>query len=607
MENAQQYKTAFLCAYTRIPRPGRYPAGLAHSLHLAWSLDGQQFTALHQNCGVLYARGEISAEDTIVPKGIQAPWLFRLPGEEYGVAAVCVGEDDRADALDRGRVLLWKTRDFIRFEEAGSIFLHVEKALCAIRIYYEAHKGLYYAIWKEDGKAPCSACASSLFALGEAVPLPAVWDEVQVPKNLPEDAVVGSCLEIEPCLISRIRTAWDRLHAVAVRVPEEITAAVAQDVCGTTAQVLYSDGSSAVRAVDWDLSKVDFAKPGVYPARGSVRSPFTGFPLAEGYADPVIFPWRGKYYFLATNDNTGCVGLFIREAESVAALFSADTAQYCILAPDAEKGFVQTFWAPELHEIGGELYILFAVSGKTWGPQCHMMRLKKGACLTAPGSWETPLRVCRADGSPLAQDGITLDMTCIKAGGNTYFAWSYRRHIGTPKDTGSMLFIAKADAASPWRLAGEPTLLSRPLFGWENCEHTINNEGPYGFLRDGTVYLCYSGGAANSYSYAIGVLTADARDDLADASVWHKASAPVVTYASVDGEYGPGHNSFFTDEQGNLMIAYHAVGGFDRHVRCTGIRRIHFDVQDRPVFDLPAQLDPGPQLREVKTCVKVVR
>ena len=65
-----------------------------------------------------------------------------------------------------------------------------------------------------------------------------------------------------------------------------------------------------------------------------------------------------------------------READAVEGLFSG-AEEHLILDKDEERGFIQTFWAPEFHQIGGELYILFAVSGVKWGPQCHMMKLKK--------------------------------------------------------------------------------------------------------------------------------------------------------------------------------------------------------------------------------------
>ena len=154
------------------------------------------------------------------------------------------------------------------------------------------------------------------------------------------------------------------------------------------------------------------------------------FPLAVGWADPVIFAWEGKWYFLATNDNNNNIGLFIREADSVAGLFGPEAEPRCILDYDADRGFLQTFWAPEFHVIGGRACILFAVSGRVWGPQCHMMRLKENGALTDPADWEEPVRVRRQDGNFLAESGITLDMTCFKDGENSYLVWSYRYAIG---------------------------------------------------------------------------------------------------------------------------------------------------------------------------------
>ena len=66
---------------------------------------------------------------------------------------------------------------------------------------------------------------------------------------------------------------------------------------------------------------------------------------------------------------------------------------------------------------------------------------------------------------------------------------------------------------------------------------------------------------------------------------------PVLSFYSVEGEYGPGHNSFFTDAQGNLMIAYHAETDLESTLRCDGIRRVHFDIHGQPVFDMSVRRD----------------
>ena len=300
------------------------------------------------------------------------------------------------------------------------------------------------------------------------------------------------------------------------------------------------------------------------------------YPLVRGYGDPVLLYRNGRYYFIATNDNTDDIGLYVRSGDTPEALFRPDAAEHLILGRDEASGFIQTFWAPEFHEIGGELYILFAVSGSVWGPRCHIMKLKPGGSITDPEGWTKPVPIVRADGSPLTDpDGITLDMTCFRTD-RLYAVWSYRRHIGTPADTGSMLYIAVLDETDPQRLASEPVLLSRPLYGWENVSGTINNEGPYPIVRDGKVYLTYSGGSANGYTYVIGLLTADVSDDPTRPESWKKSDTPFLNFTSVPGEYGPGHNSFFRDADGSWWIAYHTVASFRDHLRCPVMHRLYF-------------------------------
>ena len=132
-------------------------------------------------------------------------------------------------------------------------------------------------------------------------------------------------------------------------------------------------------------------------------------------------------------------------------------------------------------------------------------------------------------------------------------------------------------------------------------EGTINNEGPYAFIHDGKVYLSYSGGSADSYTYAVGLLTAVAEDDLLDTANWKKRSTPVLSFYSVEGEYGPGHNSFYMNENGDLMIAYHGETAIDQHLRCDGIRRIHFRKDGEPDFGMSSEEEFSEALSEIRT------
>lgn len=517
---------------TKPADPDSYPAGLAYAVHFSFRRPGQETQPLNRDYGILFARGTVSREDTIVPIGIRDPRIFQMEDGWIGICGDMIREDGEPFACDQGSVYLWKTRDLIRFEETGPV--------------------------SEDALSGYHAASSLLVESGTA-----------------EEAI----------------RRWTPIRAEKVLLPEESTVKAEEELEQIEADVVYSDGSRASRKVDWNTDSVDFARDGTYTVEGTIRRQAFRFPLARGYGDPVVFRREGKWYFLGTSDYRNDIGLYVREADSVEGLFAPDTAEHLILPYAPERGFEQTFWAPEFHMIGGEAYILFAVSGHVWGPQCHVMKLKKGGRITRAEDWENPVPVVRMDGTPLSPDGITLDMTYLRTGSGSYMVWSYRRHIGTPRDTGSMLYIATVCEREPWRLTGEPVLLSRPLYGWENVAGTINNEGPYALIRDGKVYLTYSGGSANSYTYALGMLTADGGMDLTDPGAWTKSITPVLTFRSVEGEYGPGHNSFFVNDLGDTMIAYHAETGLHEHVRCDGIRRVHFRKDGTPYFQMSAEED----------------
>ena len=511
--------------YTREADPDSYPEGLARSVHLACDPDGTGLRPVNRDCGILFAEGTVSARNTIVPMGVRDPGIVRLADGTIGIFARRVHEDGTPVAADGGKVLLWKTRDLIRFDPP---------------------------VWADPEREDLRGASDTL------------------------------CLDRET--VEEAARYWSPIVCTGVSVPETVRARSAEELAAVRALIRYSDGSVREKRVAWDTDAVDFGRPGTYAVTGRITQQRFRFPLAEGYGDPVIFPWEGKWYYTSTNDNLNDIGLYVREAETVGGLFAEGVTEHLILPFDPARGFEQTFWAPEFHVIGGELYILFAVSGHAWGPQCHMMRLKRGGHITEAADWEDPVRAVRRDGSPLAEGPITLDMTFVRARSGAYVIWSYREHIATPLDSGSMLYIAAIDEKEPWRLTSEPVLLTRPLYGWENVAGTINNEGPHALVRDGKVYVTYSGGSANRYTYALGLLTADTDADLLDPASWTKSGVPVLDFRSVEGEYGPGHNSFFVNGEGETMIAYHAETDIRESLRCDGIRRVHFRADGTPYF-----------------------
>lgn len=595
---------ANLLVYTRAADRAQYPGLLAYSAHFAVSRDGKHFEALNNNYGILFAKATLGDDNTIHAKGLKKPWLFRMPGGAFGIAAVRVNADGGADEESRGSILLWTTEDLVHFQEIGLVKLHPDAYVSDVACFYDAATHAYRVLWHDENG---NGCRNILYGLrcGAGAPEPDAAAFSRAPDEGPEGAENGNALEIDARLCDRLCLNWEPLFNVAVRAPAYVCASSAADLSAVRATACYSDGSTALKRVRWETDAVDFGRPGTYALSGTVQNEAYPFPLAKGYGDPVILPWKGSYYYIATNDNRNDVGLYVRRAETPAELFAEGAEEHLILAEDESRGLLQTFWAPEFHLIGGELYILFAVSGKKWFPECHLMKLKANGCILDAADWEEPVRICRRDGSFLASDAITLDMTYFKAAGVSYYVWSYRENIGTPLDSGSMLFIATVDEAAPWKLASDPVLLSRPLFGWENVNRTINNEGPYPIVTDDAVFLTYSGGAADSYTYVLGMLSARVGDDLLRPSSWTKSGAPVLSFYSVENIYGPGHNSFFTGPDGDLMIAYHAEETLESRVRCPGIRRVHFNIDGRPVFDLSAERDLNPELSRVEISVRV--
>ena len=600
-------KQLSLMVYTRTVLPEEYPDGLARSVHIALSRDGWNYTPWNKNYGILFAEAKVLGNNTLCPRGVKNPWIFQNHNGEYGIAAIRVLEDGSPEHTKGADILLWHTSDFITFNKQAVFYVDAQNPVEEFRCRYCTEKSYYQLCWR-DCTGRWYRTEKQMFSNESTVRGELFEKEGKKTNetnrvlgaeqgsvvNVSEETVIGAALRWSPVFHARTEVP----KCVKIRNPEEL-----MDIMATA---VYSDGSAAQKKVRWNLQQVDFEKKGSYTVEGELWEESFHFPLAVGYGDPVIFPWKGNWYFIGTNDNMDDVAFYVRKASTVQGLFAEGIRQQIILDKDEQKNFIQTFWAPEFHVIGGELYLLFAVSGKVWGPQCYLMKLKQDGEIINPEDWEEPVRIRKKDGRWLSDDGITLDMTYLKAGGKSYVVWSYRENIGTELDTGSMLYIAEIDEKTPWQLKSDPVLFSRPLYGWENVSGTINNEGPHGFVKNGKVYLGYSGGSANSYTYAVGLLTADEDADLLDPENWEKANTPVLSFYSVKGEYGPGHHSFYVSERGELMIAYHAEDAVDHVIRCDGIRRIHFDVSGRPRFDQSASESLDPSLGKIKMQVEIL-
>lgn len=118
----------------------------------------------------------------------------------------------------------------------------------------------------------------------------------------------------------------------------------------------------------------------------------------------------------------------------------------------------------------------------------------------------------------------------------------------------SNLYIARME--SPWKLATVQTLLSTPDYDWERRGFWVN-EGPAVVKHNGRIFLTYSA-SDTGVNYCMGMLSIDQEADVLDPRQWSKKRQPVLKTDETKGIYGPGHNSFTVDHDGEPVLVFHA-------------------------------------------------
>lgn len=556
----------YLLSYTRKPINNvLYDPRLAFSMHLAISSDGDNFTPLNHNSGVLFAKATENPDGSLNPKCLDKPVIFAMNGS-YGVIAERTGPEGEAEETTLMHV--YTTNNFVDYK-LTSIFM----------------KGSADHIQFNE------KLKENKFFLTTPIKTPDI-EGIICSNMIPIDDACADYLCKK--LLTPVNT--------AIRVPGTITASSIEELQSKSQAVAeYSDGTSCSKRIDWDVSTVDFNTSGSYAIQGQVHQDHYDFPIAYDRADPCIGSWNGKYYFIATNDADQNHTLYIRESDTVPGL--VDAPEHLILDSSTYPEIGNLLWAPEFHTINGKLCILHAATPDPFfSEECHIMLLKDGGNPCCKDDWEKPRRIVRADGSELCESGkvITLDMTSFEWEGDYYVIWSQRQFI--PKDLGAWLYIAKLNPVEPWKLASEPLVLSKPDLGWGN-NHTFVEEGPFALIRGDKLYVSFSAAAVDT-SYVVGLLSIEAGKDPLVVSNWKKKGYPILTSRSVDGEYGTGHNAYVIDEYGDVWNSYHGRPGTDAP-RSSGIRRVHFDIDGEPVLDLTEECDVAPMLRTVKTTVIV--
>ncbi len=593
---------AYLLNYSRYPVSSQlYDPRLAYSMHLALSEDGKEFQALNHNSGVLFGIATENEDGSLNPKCLKSTCLFPLKEGGYGVVAIRTAAEGEPDMESIGKVMFYTTKNLVLYECKGLVpvdDIHVIQVVCK----YDPAAKKYVLSWLNGMGQWKKGTFEDIrdIKVTDIAACEAIKKEVPEVKNIP-GAVPENVIEITEEEAEYLRKKLLTPYNVAMEFPKEVIAHSKEELDNFRATAVYSDGTIAEKRVDWDLSGVDFSVPGSYEITGTVHQDHYEFPVAFNRADPCIGKWNGKYYFIATNDADGNHTLYIREADTIPELVSAE--EHLILDSKTHEGIGGLLWAPEFHIIEGNMYIFHAATpGPFFEEESHVMKLKEGGNMTCKEDWERPIRVVKADGSNICEMGkeITLDMTCFEWEGSYYAIWSQRQFL--PKDLGAWLYIAKLNPQEPWKLLSEPVVLSKPDYSWAN-NHTFVDEGPFSLVVGDKLYITYSSAAVDT-SYVVNYMSIEGGKDLLEVSNWFKNPYPVFTSRSVEGEFGTGHNAYITDEYGDIWNTYHARPGVEG-VRSSGIRRVHFDIDGAPRLDMTEEQDVLVHFKKLKTILKI--
>jgi beta-xylosidase len=263
--------------------------------------------------------------------------------------------------------------------------------------------------------------------------------------------------------------------------------------------------------------------------------------------DPfVLHASDGKYYFYPTSHTIDEMGFDVYESDDFT---HWKDPVVCYHLSDRSFGF-KNCWAPEVKEYQGKFYLYYTARWKI----NHSLRIGVAVADKPTGPF-----VEVYDNRPMFDPHYAaIDGDCfIDDDGRKYLYFSrdccdnvyegeHQSHIYVIELNDDMVSVK-----------GEPHFLFGPTKAYESHFILGNesllkwNEGPFMVKINGEYHLMYSANFFASKYYSI--CCAKGKSPLGP---FVKYDAPIATY--VEGKVsGPGHNSVFKDDQGQLWCAHH--------------------------------------------------
>lgn len=302
-------------------------------------------------------------------------------------------------------------------------------------------------------------------------------------------------------------------------------------------------------------------------------------------ADPYVYHHTdGKYYFTASVPEYDRIAL--RCSDTLEGL--AEAEEVTIWKKHEDGPMSKHIWAPELHYLFGKWYLYFAGGERdaVWNIRPYVLECQGEDPMK--DLWVEKGKMIRAKEDEFSFEAFSLDATVFEHRGEYYYIWAEKVGVGRQI---SNLYIAKME--NGYTLSTVQVLLTTPDYDWERVGFWVN-EGPAVIKHDDKIFLTYSASETGT-AYCMGMLTASEDADLLDPRSWKKERYPVLKSCEEKQIYGPGHNSFTTDETGRDIMVYHArteteiVGdplyNPNRHAM---IMPLQWDKEGRPVFSYEA-------------------
>lgn len=605
-------------------------------MYYALSKDGKTYTALNHDKAVLYPT------DPTATIKMGSPSLFRKPDGTYGAIA---SVDNKST-----EILVYDSEDLIFFENQRKVELNQRGILVKNPVVIYNNGTFAYEIYWEGGDGKSYVTETKDFSVFSD-PKETTYTKKTVTGTLPEYASVAesSMFELTAEEYERIEKKFGEIHSTAVsgkvkvsdeRNEETITWTPASENTIEVAkgseftlpeqvQVQYNDGSEKSMNVDWDLAGLDLSKEGTYEIEGKVSRTEYTTPLVMFRADPyIIYNEEDQMYYFTSSymaddypEGRGDYNaIMIRRASTINGLTDAEDAMVWWAGRNNDEA-PAPYWAPEIHYFGGK-WRLIANAG--WGAGRQGIFTCENGDMMDPDAWEFTgyIDLTTDDAGNRESRVNSFDTTFFEVDGTCYYV--------TPRgaDWKGALWITTFDPDDPTKLTNDPVIISRGDRAFEYNVLTNQNiqEGSAVLFHEDKIFIAYACATVDQH-YATNVIYADVDADLMNPDSWKKYPYPLLSTADLtttvgdsqyEGIFGPGHNSFTVDENGNPVIIYHARVWGERWVekdsdlyglfdpgRHAFVNAVHFGADGFPIFNMTAEQQLSQELETIKLKINV--